>query len=37
MRKCLIYLEFPEKYIAQLKKIANRIIWNEPWMSLRIT
>ncbi len=23
MRKCLIYLEFPEKYISQLKKIAN--------------
>ena len=24
MRKCVIYLEFPEKYISQLKKIANR-------------
>jgi phosphoglycerate dehydrogenase-like enzyme len=23
MRKCLIYLEFPEKYISRLKKIAN--------------
>ena len=23
MNKCLIYLEYPEKYISQLKKIAN--------------
>ena len=24
MKKCLIYFEFPEAYIAQLKQIANQ-------------